>query len=138
MRSFRCGSSNQGDSEGPNITPLIDVVFILLIFFVVSTTFIKDMSLKIDRPSASSASSISGKEIRVYVDKDSRLYVNGEAVRIWILQGKLRNLLRSTTNKTVLVVADKDVKVERLIEVVDQCRLAGAKDVAAATKAEVG
>lgn len=138
MRRFGCGSATQNDSEGPNITPLIDVVFILLIFFVVSTTFIKDMSLKIERPSASSASSISGKEIRVYVDHDGRIYVNNEAVRIWILQGKLRDLLRSTTNKTVLVVSDKDVRVERLIEVVDQCRLAGARDVAAATKAEVG
>ncbi len=138
MRARFAGYGYQDNSEGPNITPLIDVVFILLIFFVVSTTFIKDMSLKIDRPTASTSSAISGKEIRVYIDNRNNLYVNGEAVRIWILQGKLRDLLRGTTNKTVLVVSDKDVKVERLIEVVDQCRLAGAADVAAATKAEVG
>jgi biopolymer transport protein ExbD len=138
MKARFAGYGIQENSEGPNITPLIDVVFILLIFFVVSTTFIKDMSLKIERPVASTAASISGKELRVYIDNQNNLYVNGEPVRIWILQGKLRDLLRSTTNKTVLVVSDKDVKVERLIEVVDQCRFAGAKDVAAATKAEVG
>ena len=47
-------------------------------------------------------------------------------------------MLRASTSKTVLVVADKDVRVKRLIEVVDQCRLAGAKDVAIATRSEVG
>ncbi len=138
MNVLGCRSREDQTDEGPNITPLIDVVFILLIFFVVSTTFIKDMNLELQRPQASSSTPISGKEIRVYVDKDGTIYVNQETTRLWVLQGRIRDMLRASTSKTVLVVADKDVRVKRLIEVVDQCRLAGAKDVAIATRSEVG
>ena len=76
MNVLGCRSREDQTDEGPNITPLIDVVFILLIFFVVSTTFIKDMNLELQRPQASSSTPISGKEIRVYVDKDGTVYVN--------------------------------------------------------------
>ena len=135
---FQCRNNGQSIDEGPNITPLIDVVFILLIFFVVSTTFIKDMNLSIDRPQAASSTPVSGKEIRVYIEKGGEIFVNGQATRLWTLQGHVRDILRSSTSKVVLVVTDKEVKVERLVEVVDQCRLAGAKNVAVATKSEVG
>lgn len=135
MRRFRVVEEK---TDEPNITPLIDIVFILLIFFIVSTTFIKEHKLEIERPQASTSQKITGKEVRVYLDKDGNIYVNQQPVRLWTLQGKIRDLLRSTTNKTVLVVADRDAKVELLVEVVDQARLAGAKDVAVSTKNEVG
>ena len=135
MRKFR---PSEATADEPNITPLIDIVFILLIFFIVSTTFIKEQKLEIERPQASSSQKVTGKEIRVYLDKDGNIYVNEQPVRLWTLQGKLRDLLRSTTNKTVLVVADQNAKVELLVEIVDQARLAGAKNVAVSTKNEVG
>jgi len=121
-----------------DISPLIDMVFILLIFFMVSTTFVKDMKLELDRPDASSSSAASTKSVRVYVDKTGEVYVNNQAVRIWVLQGHVRDLLKSTAQSSVLVVADGDVASSRLIEVVDQCKLAGAKDVGVATDLEAG
>ena len=121
-----------------DISPLIDMVFILLIFFMVSTTFVKDMKLDIDRPAASSAQKASTKAIRVYIDKAGDVYVDNQPVRIWVLQGKLRDLLRATTEKSILVVTDEGIKASRLIEVVDQCRLAGAKDVGVSTVNEAG
>ncbi len=121
-----------------DISPLIDMVFILLIFFMVSTTFVKDMKLDIDRPSASSASKASTKAIRVYIDKTGDVYVDNQPVRIWVLQSKLRDLLRGSTQKSVLVVTDEGIKASRLIEVVDQCRLSGAKDVGVSTLNEAG
>lgn len=120
-----------------DMSPLIDMVFILLIFFMVSTTFVKDMKLDLDRPSASSASKASSKVIRVYIDKYGDIYVDQQPVKVWAIQGKMRDLLRMSTTKSILVVTDANVQAQRLIDVIDQCRSAGAKDVAVATNKEV-
>jgi len=121
-----------------DMSPLIDMVFILLIFFMVSSTFVKDMKLDLNRPGASSASRASSKVIRVYIDNQAEVYVDNQPIKLWAVQGKLRELLRASTEKSVLVITDDSIAVEKLIELVDQCRLSGAKDVAVATKKEVG
>jgi len=121
-----------------DMSPLIDMVFILLIFFMVSSTFTKDMKLDLERPGASSASRASSKVIRVYIDNQAEVYVNAQPVKIWAVQSKLRDMLRTSTEKSVLVITDESIAVEKLIDLVDQCRLSGAKDVAVATKKEVG
>jgi len=121
-----------------NISPMIDMVFILLIFFMVSTTFIKDMKLDLDRPAASSSVTASTKAIRLYIDSSGDTYLDGEPVRLWVIQSRLRDMLRAQTGKSVLVVTDDGVPAGRLVEVVDQARLAGAQDVGVATVAEAG
>ena len=121
-----------------DISPLIDMVFILLIFFMVSTTFVKDMQLDIDRPQASTQTAASTKAIRVYIDNSGDVYLNSEPVRVWVLQSLLKDELNQNSQKSVLVVTDTQVPAGKLIEVVDQCKLAGAKDVGVATQIEVG
>jgi len=121
-----------------DIAPMIDIVFILLIFFMVTTTFVKDMKVELDRPSAASASSASSKAIRLFIDKNSDVFLDGEPVRIWLIQSKLRDLLASSTDKTVLVISDEGVASGKLIEVIDQARLSGAQSVAVATEKEAG
>lgn len=120
-----------------DMSPLIDMVFILLIFFMVSSTFVKDMKLDLERPGASSASRASSKVIRVYLDNVGDSYIDGQPVKVWAIQGKLRDMLRTKTEKSVLVITDDTIPVQKLIEVVDQCRLSGASDVAVATEKEV-
>ncbi|HFE37097.1 MAG TPA: biopolymer transporter ExbD [Gammaproteobacteria bacterium] len=117
-----------------DISPLIDMVFILLIFFMVTTTFVKDMKLELDRPSAASATTASTKALRVFIDKYGDIYVDNQPVRIYSLQSKLRDMLRASTDKSVLVVTDENVVAKRVLEVVDQTRLAGATDVGVATE----
>ncbi len=124
--------------KGIDISPLIDMVFILLIFFMVSTTFVKDMKLDLERPGAASASRASSKALRVYVEQDGDIFVDGQPVRPWMLQSRVRDLLKASTSKTILVVTDRRILAEKLIEVVDQCRLAGAADVGVATEREAG
>ncbi len=123
---------------GIDISPLIDVVFILLIFFMVSTTFVKDMKLDLQRPSAASAERAADKALRVHIDRAGQIVLDGQPIKAWMLQSRLRDLLRTSSSKTVLVIVDAQVAVERLIEVVDQCRLAGADDVGVATDKEAG
>ena len=121
-----------------DVSPLIDMVFILLIFFMVTTTFVKDMKLDLDRPSAASASTASTKVIRVYIDNTGEVYIDNQSVKVWAIQSKLRDLLRSSTEKSVLVVSDTNIPVSNLIDVIDECRMSGAKDVAVSTTKEMG
>jgi len=130
--------SQAADESQVDISPLIDMVFILLIFFMVTTTFVKDAKLELERPSAQSATRASTKSLRVHIDRFSDIYVDGEMVRPWMLQSRVRDALRSGASSEILVVTDRRVPSERLIEVVDQCRLAGAKDVGVATVEEAG
>lgn len=121
-----------------DIGPLIDIVFILLIFFMVTTTFVKDMTLELERPSASSSTMASSKAIRLFVDKMGDVYLDGEPIRVWLIQSKLRDLLSTSTQKSILVVIDEGVPSGKLVEVVDQARLAGATSVGVATEKEAG
>lgn len=121
-----------------DIAPLIDIVFILLIFFMVTTTFVKDMKLELERPKASSSVAASSKAIRLFVDQHGDTYLDGEPIRVWLIQSKLRDLLSTSTSKVVLVVTDEGVPAGKLVEVVDQARLSGAESVGVATKKEAG
>ena len=135
MKQLRARRSRTQEMD---ISPLIDVVFILLIFFMVSTTFVKDMQLDLERPSATSGSRASSKSLRISIDRHGAIYVDDAPVKPWMLQSQVRDRLRNISEGTVLVITDRSVAAERLIEVVDQCRLAGAVDVGVITNAEAG
>lgn len=121
-----------------DLTPMIDMTFILLIFFMVATTFQKDLKIDINRPGASTGQVASTKAIKVYVDKQGQAYLDGEPVQVWVIQSRLRDLLKTQSQKSVLVVTDEIVPSGKLVEVVDQARLAGAEDIGVATGAEAG
>ena len=121
-----------------DVSPLIDMVFILLIFFMVTTTFVKDMKLELNRPSAASATTAGTKLIRVYIDNTGEIFVDKQPVKVWAMQSKLRDLLRSSLDKSILVITDTDIPVSNLIDVIDECRMSGAKDVAVSTIKEMG
>lgn len=121
-----------------DLTPMIDMTFILLIFFMVSTTFVKDMKIDINRPGAQTQSVASTKAVRLYIDKQGETYLEGEPIRTWVIQSRVRDLLKGMTQKSVLIVTDAQVPSQKLIDVVDAARLAGAEDVGVATVAEAG
>ena len=135
MRRMRRNSSEE---DGIDISPLIDVVFILLIFFMVSTTFVKDAQLKLQRPSAQSAEAADTKSVRISIDRQGAVYLGEEAIRLWMLQSRVREQLRASSQSSVLVIADRSTPTELLIDVVDQCRMGGAKDVGVITDKENG
>lgn len=124
------------EPEDLNISPLIDMVFILLIFFAVSTTFVKDMQLDLERPNAQSSVTASSKSIRVYIDRDGTTYLDQQPVKTWMLQSLVRDSLAVSSSQNVLVISDRLVPTEKLVDVVDQCKLAGADEVGVATRLE--
>lgn len=118
-------------NEEPNLTPLIDIVFILLIFFLVTTTFAKELGISVERPEASSAAAVGAQVVRVAVSKEGAVTVNGQPTSAFRLEAEVRAAL-SADRKSVLLVADKAVDAETLVELMDACRTAGASDVALA------
>ncbi len=121
-----------GDAQGDeiDIAPLIDIVFILLIFFMVSTTFVRSFEVDIERPSAASAELSDVRAIRVSLARSGEVHVDGQAVQAWMVQGRVRELVLADPRRPVLVTADTRVETGRAVELVDECRLAGAKQVA--------
>ncbi len=121
-----------------DVVPLIDCILVLLIFFMVTTTFAKDAELQIERPGAKSAGPANSKALRVYIDRTMQVYIDEAPVRPWMVQSRVRDAVGTAGDKTVLIVTDRRVPAEKLVEVVDQCRLGGAKDVGVVTDAEGG
>ena len=105
---------------------------------MVSATFVKDFDLEINRPKASSSTASSSKAIRVHIDSSGDVYMDGQPVRTWVVQNYVREKLSNSTDSTVLVIADEGVAAGKLIEVVDQCRMAGAANVGVVTYQEGG
>lgn len=120
-----------------NVVPMVDVMLVLVIFFVVTTSFVDDMNLDIDRPTAKSATPSETQAIRIFIDSSGDTYLDDDPVQAWMIQTQLDILLEASTSDSVLVVTDEAVPAKRLVEVVDQARLAGA-EVGVATRAEAG
>ena len=122
--------------EEPNVAPLIDIVFILLIFFVVTTTFARDLGIDVDRPSAGSATEQPTHVVRVAVGRGGELAVDGRATSPWRLGAEVENRIANYPDKSVLVVADSMINAQMLVDVMDTCRQAGALQVALAVEEE--
>ncbi|OGQ88864.1 MAG: biopolymer transporter ExbD [Deltaproteobacteria bacterium RIFOXYA12_FULL_58_15] len=130
-------SGRRRDTQEINMAPLIDMVFILLIFFMATTTFVRDAELDIDRPGAETAQTADNRALRVTLGRRGELFVDARPVKPWMLQARVRDALKGHHMQRVLLVADRRVDTGRLVEVVDQCRLAGAKDVGVAVEREI-
>jgi biopolymer transport protein ExbD len=118
------------------MTPLIDVVFILLLFFLVSSTFIRETGVEVSRPTSATGSSIEPEAIRIVIAESGNVYFEGNRMTLERLEDTLSGRLRARPDSLVVIVPDESVNAGRLIAVLDRARLSGAKDVAVATEAE--
>ena len=118
------------------MTPLIDMVFILLIFFVVTTSFVSETGLDIQRPQSSSSETLPRENIPVAIGADGRITVDGQRVGLLSIRPFLQKRLRMQPGLAVVLVADKVVSVDRVVRVMDEIRGAGISEVALATSAK--
>lgn len=123
-----------GDEAEINMAPLIDMVFILLIFFLVTTSFVREAGVEVQRPIAATAQPQVKGSLMVAVDTKGGIFIENRRVDLRSVRGLVERYLAANPQGAVVVVADKSSLTGRLIEVLDQCRLAGAKDVAVAAR----
>jgi biopolymer transport protein ExbD len=117
-----------------DIAPLIDIVFILLIFFLVTTTFVRDTGVEVTRPQATATKSLESNSMRVSVTADGQIYADGHRVSLQEFRNKVSAFVARERERTVVVIPDGDLPSKKLVEVMDAARLGGAKDVAVATQ----
>lgn len=116
-----------------DIAPLIDVVFILLLFFLVTASFVRETGVDVQRPQASTGAALSPDAMRLSITESGAVYTEGQRVELPELQLRVRSFLSSTPGGPVIVIPDVRVPSGRLIEVMDAARAAGAVHVAIAT-----
>jgi len=110
------------------MAPLIDMVFILLIFFMVSTTFVRESGVDITRPQSALAQSVDPGFVPVAIDKNGNVHIGGRLIPADSIRD-VSNTLRETNRTRIVIQADRDVPTHILLKVLDTCRLAGAKQV---------
>jgi len=123
-----------GDEEDVNVTPLLDIVFIMLIFFIVTSTFVKEPGIDPLRPEATTATNRKLASIIVAISEDDEIWINKEMVELEEVRGAVEQLRRENPKGTAVVQADARSKSRLLVEVVTQIRATGITDVAVSTK----
>ena len=127
-RSERVTKAEESDV---NVTPLLDIVFIMLIFFIVTATFIKEPGVDVDRPEAQTAEAQRLVSILVAIDADNSIWINREEVPLEAVRTRLERLRRENPRGSAVIQADGQAHSEYLVRVLEQIRAAGVEDVVA-------
>lgn len=119
-----------------NITPLLDIVFILLIFFIVTTSFAKEFGVDMNRPANAPVKERERAElIAVRIEADGTVFVEDRAVDLRAVRANIESGLARKPQASVVVVAHRAADAGLMVRVVDQARLAGAANVSLAAPA---
>jgi len=125
------------DSSGDiDITPMIDVVFIMLIFFVVSTSFVKEAGIDVNRPSAATAVRQERGNVVIAIRPSGEVWMDGRPVDIRAVRSHVERLRAGNPAGTVILLADEEARSGTLVRVMDSVRQAGVDNVAIAAAAE--
>lgn len=116
------------------LTSLIDIVFMLLIYFLLTTNFMVDEGIKIKLPQANASAPLTREEITVYVDKEGRAFIKNKAFREDILFKELKTLINGEKDRLVMVKADRLVELSKAVKVMDLAKAAGAERLCLATE----
>ena len=119
-----------------NLTPLIDMVFILLIFFLVTASFTKEAGIDVNRPTAQSAVRQERGNLVIAIDKSGEIWIDNQKVDIRTIRAHIEKLHAQNPEGTVIILADKNARTGTTVEILDQVRLAGVTNVSIAAANE--
>ena len=123
VRSF----SSEGE---PDMTPLIDCVFLLLIFFMVTTVFLQTKGLEVDMPADSQAEQEKKKDVNVAIDQFGKIQIGGQDVLREELKEKLGEAVKEANNENIIIQADGECAQKDVVYVVDSARQVGIEGIA--------
>jgi len=124
----------QEEAEEINMTPMLDVVFILLIFFIVTASFVKEAGIEVNRPEAATAVKKERANILVAISDKGDIWINKRKVDVRAVQANIERLKAENPQGTVVIQADKKATTDILIKVMDSARAAGVYDVSIAAE----
>ena len=118
-----------------NMAPLIDCVFLLLIFFIVTTVFVEETGVEIRKPQAASAQDLEKNSILIALTADGRIVQGGREIGLAGVRALVARQLRERP-APVIILSDADARTSPLVDLIDECKLAGAKQVSIAARRE--
>ena len=125
------------EEEGEiNITPMLDIVFIMLIFFIVTTSFVKEPGISPSRPFAQTAATKERGNIMIAVSRDNHIWMNKSRVELTGVRPLVEAARAENPESSVIIVADQAASTGMVIDLMDQVRVAGVTSVALAAEGE--
>ena len=132
MGRFRDSSSDDGAEAGIDMSPMIDCVFILLIFFIVTTTFVEETGIEVDKPQAASSVRLEKTSVLIALTANGAVVYGGREIGMSGVQPLVRRMLQKE-DVPVIVQADAAAPSGLLVRVIDEAKLGGAQKVSVAT-----
>jgi biopolymer transport protein ExbD len=134
MRRGFSNISAQVEEDGIDITPMLDVVFIMLIFFIVTASFVKESGIEVNRPDASTSNAKPRASILIAINDLGEIWINKRKVEEGQVRANIERLHAENPQGSVVVQADEEAKTKVLVAVMDAAREAGVNDVSLATE----
>ncbi len=128
--------SKENEDTEINITPMLDIVFIMLIFFIVTTSFVKETGISPKKPVAQTAESKPRANILIGVDLDGRIWINNRQMQVNQVRQLIEDAVNETPESSVVLIADQESPTGVLIDVMDQVRLGGIIEIAVSAEPE--
>jgi biopolymer transport protein ExbD len=132
MGRFKESSSDDGGEGGIDMSPMIDCVFILLIFFIVTTTFVEETGVEVDKPQAASAARLEKTSILLALTSKGEVVYGGKEIGLAGIQPLVKRMLQKE-DVPVIVQADTAAPSGLLVRAIDEAKLGGALKVSIAT-----
>ena len=127
-------SSAVAEEEDINLTPMLDVVFILLIFFIVTANFIKEPELEVNRPDAETSNIQENAAILIAIGATNDIWIDGRRVDVRQVKANITKLLADNPQGSVVIQADEKAQADAIIQVMDQSREAGVYAISLASE----
>ncbi len=134
MRHLNQMLQDQDEKEDIDMTPMLDVVFILLIFFIVTASFVKEAGIDVNRPEAETAVKKERANILVAISDKGDIWINKRKVDVRSVQANIERLKAENPQGTVVIKEKKKATTDTLIKVMDSARAAGVYDVSIAAQ----
>ena len=124
------------DDNEINMTPMLDIVFIMLIFFIVTTSFVKESGITVDQPTAQTTERKEQNNILIGINPAGEIWIDKRSVDVRAVRASVERLRAESPESAVIIQADKKAPSGLLVRVMDQVRLAGVDNMAIAAKKE--
>lgn len=120
--------------SGIDMAPMVDIVFLLVTYFLINSTLAKNPAIKIELPKSVSAQSEVQKKIVIYVDSSNNIYLNEQKLTLEELPVELKKIAQSTNEPQVVIKGDKDSNYQTIVSVMDYVNQAGISHFNLATE----
>ena len=126
--------NNDIDGADIDITPMLDIVFIMLIFFIVTTSFVKESGISVNRPSAETAEQKTGSNLLVAIRANGEIWIDRRVVDVRSVRANIERMKADNPEGAAIIQADESAPSGLLVKVMDQIRLAGITNISIAAR----